>query len=464
MSELNRRKVIKHIGLVIIFLLMNACSQTPTNANRGTLEATPQTIAFMEAYLNDVASRTANINSGPPLQMSARVGPSSDPDVCVNGELYGPYTLSGGAVTGGNTVSASQPSLRLTNMGTLSVCMIVTSAVNADLELELNKVYVEANECELSPAYLGGVWTGDYSCDSSCDDESGTVRFTLLQDGYSATYSDGSASYEGTVCGNIFEYSGGGPGYTESGTFTLNSNGTGSKTSRYQSTYDSCSGTCSDPVLTQVFNQAVLDDFDDASLDVAWILSSENSQNGILGWTYEESESSLTFTDVSAEIVHDSNGQEYSRFNLTRDITSLTDFIAEFNLSWDSDDNSAMQSFSVELYRDDNSARIASAGFADAWIGSSGQQTARVGDGPLFASGPGTLTNTGSASIKIVREGEYVRILWDGETLHEGVSVGDMGIIQMSVGHYPFDDGMGLLSSFGTISIDSIRVSGIEAP
>jgi len=464
MSQINSRQVIKSIELLIMLLVLSACSsqedaEPPTS---GTLEATPQTAAFVEAYLNDIAAKTANISSGPPLQMSARMGAANDPDVCQTGELYGPYTVSGGSVEGGDTATASQPTLRLTNMGALSVCMIITSPVNASLDLQADKVFVETDDCKQTPVYLGGVWEGDYSCESLCGNENGTVRLTLLQDEYSATYTDGSASYEGTVCGNIFEFSGGGTGYTESGTITLNSDGTASKTSRYQSTVDACTGTCSDPVLTQVFHQALFDDFDDASLDVNWILSSVNSSNGILGWSYEESGSSLTFTDVIAETVHTGNGEEYSKFNLFRDITALTDFIAEFNFSWDSDDNTAMQSFTVELYRDDNSARIASAGFSDAWIGSSGQQTARV-DASLFTSGFGTLPNTGSASVKIVREGDNVRVLWNGETIHEDVSSGDMGIIFISVGHYPFDNGSGAVSSFGTISLDSIRVSGAVA-
>jgi hypothetical protein len=181
--------------------------------------------------------------------MFVRVGPTSDATICDTGDLYGPYVVANGAVQGDQSAAASQPTLRLSNLGDLSVCMIITSPVNADLDIEADTLYWQAEECNTTPAPIEGVWEGSYSCTSSCVPEAGLVSLTIQQDGNSATYSDGSANYEGTVCGNEFKFSGAGPGYTESGTFILNSDGSASKTSHYQNTGDSCSGNCSDPNL-----------------------------------------------------------------------------------------------------------------------------------------------------------------------------------------------------------------------
>jgi hypothetical protein len=60
---------------------------------------------------------------------------------------------------------------------------------------------------------------------------------------------DYSASYEGTVSGNVFKFTGGGTDYRESGTFVLNNDGSASKASAFRHTDNSCSGTCSNPNL-----------------------------------------------------------------------------------------------------------------------------------------------------------------------------------------------------------------------
>ena len=116
-----------------------------------------------------------------------------------------------------------------------------------------------------------------------------------MQDEYSDSYTACPDSYEGTVCGNTFKFSGGGPGFTESGTFTLNNDGTGSKTSNYQNTDNSCSGTCSDPVLIRQTPNVLVDD---DTLDQDWTLSADNTNNNECRWTYQEIGTSLVVSDV----------------------------------------------------------------------------------------------------------------------------------------------------------------------
>lgn len=460
-----KSKALKIIVVYGFIFFLQACSTTEdTNPppEKGTLETNQEVATFVESYYASLAKGTAQRASGPPLQMSVRIGPSGDPDLCSTGELYGPYTVSGDIIEGGGNVTASQPSIRLANQGELGVCMIVTSPVDASLDIETNSVFVEASECDQSPAYIGGVWEGDYSCTSSCGNESGSVQLTILQDGYTATYDDGDAFYEGNVCGNTFKYSGGTDNYTEGGTFTLNSNGTASKTSNYESTVDDCSGSCNDPVLTRISEQVLLDDFEDTNLDPEYLVVTDNTLNDVAGWTFDISNSQLIVTDVTPDIINTGNGGTISRLLLNRTFSALSDFLVEFEFSWESDNVSAMQYFDVQLHPDVSGPRIAYAGYADGWVSGNGQQSSGIAS-ETYVSGINTLPENGSASVKIKREGVNVEVIWNGTVIQSHESTGNLGRIFISFSHYPYDNGLGAVSSFGTISLNSIRISGTLA-
>jgi hypothetical protein len=249
------RQVLKLTGTLLVVLASVQGCTSQNNESKpliGQLEMTDQTIAFVQSYYSHMQRDETGTKNQTPLQISVRVGSSDDPDVCSNGQLYGPYTVTGNAVSGDATASTDQPTLRLANQGDLAICTIITSPVNATLSASLDNVQAQTKECTEAPHNLAGSWEGEYSCTSSCGNDSGWVFLTIEQDEYSATYTDGSADYEGTVCGNRFKFSGAGPGYTESGTFILNADGSGSKTSTYQYTDSSCGGSCSDPNLMRV--------------------------------------------------------------------------------------------------------------------------------------------------------------------------------------------------------------------
>lgn len=237
------------LSCVLLVLLGCVACSTETPEKPGTLNMTPQSTEFVRAYKARALTGSAADNI--PLQASARIGAASDPNVCETGEIYGPFTITNGALEGAQTVSADQSTLRLANMGDLKVCLIVTSPVDATLDLSADSLAIKTTECTKTPANISGFWEGNYSCTSSCGNQDGFVSLNIEQDNYSATYTDDEASYKGTVCGNVFKYSGSGPGYTESGTFILNNDGTASKTSHYVYTDGLCSGDCSDPVLTR---------------------------------------------------------------------------------------------------------------------------------------------------------------------------------------------------------------------
>lgn len=251
MRALNTNRAIKN-GSWIALVLLGCCacsSETSNSLNQpDTLAMSQQTANFVRAYQTRQLNRAATDDV--PLQVSVRIGASTDVNVCQTGELYGPYTVTNGILAGTQTASASSPTLRLTNMGDLSVCLIITSPIDATLDLSADNLAMDTTECTTTAADISGFWEGPFSCTDSCSGIiDGFVALTILQDGYSATYTDSEASYKGTVCGKVFEYSGSGPGYTESGTFVLNNDGSGSKMSSYVTSNGSCSGTCSDPML-----------------------------------------------------------------------------------------------------------------------------------------------------------------------------------------------------------------------
>lgn len=445
---------------VCLFLLvgLTQCGQKPEVSKPMPVQIAAAVDDFVMRYQN----RAATQNSEIPLQMFIRVGPSSDDSVCTTGELYGPYTVTGGVVDGESSITLSQPTLRLANLGDLDICTIITAPVDAELNVSADTLYLQSEECDQTPENIEGVWEGNYSCTSTCGDTGGHVSLTIVQDEFSASYTDGYASYEGTVCGNTFKFSGGGPGYTERGTFTLNDDGTASKTSSYQETDNSCSGTCSDPVLTRQTPNVLVDDFDDAALDPEWTLSADNTNNNENGWTFQETGTILVVSDVDPAQIHDSDDRNWSKLRLYRNFSPLNDFNVEFKFSWESADDSAMQTVSVQLYSAEGGPRIAQVGYYDAWVGSSGQQLAIIG-ASTYASSGGSMPNNGNASVRIIREDGQVRVLWNGVNIHEGTHTNALGDIYIEFGHYPYDNGAGVTSSFGTESVDRISINGTPA-
>lgn len=119
--------------------------------------------------------------------------------------------------------------------------------------------YTIEEDCEEPAESLSGRWGGMYTCVSRCEgnpepyEEGGSVELTITQDDRQASYvDDGGATYQGTVCGPRFTFSGGlehrietmDDSYSESGRFTLQPDGTATKVSEYSSIL--CQGRCDD--------------------------------------------------------------------------------------------------------------------------------------------------------------------------------------------------------------------------
>ena len=221
--------------------------------------------------LQDNLSGITFTPQGVPAGLSARAVPLLDPDtgtltlrvapaeaistVCTDGVPIGTFTITLDesyqpmSVTP-PTVEATQTTMDVINIGSYSVCIQVTSPVNA--VADLNRVEFGITQCASAPADMAGAWAGTYTCVSNCGGEDGSVELTIVQDAgnmSAASYTDGEANYEGSICGNRFSYKGGSvtEGYKESGTFVMDPDGIhATKTSTYRSLDGNCWGDCTD--------------------------------------------------------------------------------------------------------------------------------------------------------------------------------------------------------------------------
>jgi len=189
-------------------------------------------------------------------QVTAFISYAGDPDVCSSPLRYGPYNFTADIgvepTSQTSSVSPNAATIDIINAGSFEICIIITSPIDA--YLNVSDVSVDLIPCDLPPAEdtdILGTWTGTYQCTNfGMPDTGGHIELTITKnaDGsYHYTDSLGGA-YDGHLCGNVLKFNGGALGgyYTESGTLILNSDGTGSKTSIWNSIPPGMGGTCTD--------------------------------------------------------------------------------------------------------------------------------------------------------------------------------------------------------------------------
>ena len=157
----------------------------------------------------------------------------------------GPFNYYGNGYVSPSTVSAAPSSVSIINTGALAICMQIYSPIDATVDV--SDVSINVTPCNQAPANIYGTWEGKYTCINygSNDDINQSITLTInkLTDGKTQYVDDGGDTYEGTVCGNVFKFNRINPviNDTESGTFVLNNNGTGTKNStwcfQFQSQY-----------------------------------------------------------------------------------------------------------------------------------------------------------------------------------------------------------------------------------
>jgi hypothetical protein len=147
------------------------------------------------------------------------------------------------------TASARPETLSVVNAGPFATCLEIFYPVDAVISANGVTVDYTRGGCADAPASFAGAWVGTFQCTSICTGSfGGDITLEVAQDGQRARYTDDGGDYfSGTVCGREFRFTRNDPGETETGTLTLNANGTASKRSRYRATSPPfCSGDCAD--------------------------------------------------------------------------------------------------------------------------------------------------------------------------------------------------------------------------
>ncbi|MHC4478468.1 MAG: right-handed parallel beta-helix repeat-containing protein [Planctomycetota bacterium] len=202
------------------------------------------------------------------------------------------------------------------------------------------------------------------------------------------------------------------------------------------------------------FNQVevtlVHDHFDDGMLDAAWVVSFYDAD----GWTYAESGTHLTVTDIDANI---SPGGKWARVDLTQYLPSLGDFEATCTFSWDSEGSlKPRQNFDLNMLN--NGERVVSCTYHDAWEYHRGEKSASIP--PVSnASGYDTLPYAGTATIKIIREYGTIHVFWDDGLFLSGANATEVNELRISFQYAPKPE-IGVF--FGSFAVDLVRLEATE--
>ncbi|MEN6425745.1 MAG: hypothetical protein ABFE13_10300 [Phycisphaerales bacterium] len=201
----------------------------------------------------------------------------------------------------------------------------------------------------------------------------------------------------------------------------------------------------------------VYDHFADGTLAADWSVSFQNSDD----WSYIESGSELSVTDITPTIVNSGNGGPWAQVRLSQTFATVTDFRADFDFSWDSEGSArAMQYVLIGLY-DPVGNLVASAAYNDSWVAFSGEKGAFAGGNSSY-SGYGSLPLEGTASVDIQRTGDSIDVLWDGAALVSGVSSLLLARVDLEFGYYAYNGVFGP-SFFAEESVDLVSIQGNDA-
>ena len=192
----------------------------------------------------------------------------------------------------------------------------------------------------------------------------------------------------------------------------------------------------------------VYDHFDDGVLDLAWGITFDNAT----GWTYSESGTDITVTDVA---IDDPGYSTAARTYLNQNFYASSDFEVEFSLSWDCDGkDSFIGALRIELYGGDTV--IARAGYYDPWLYHRGAKLAVIGE-QSYHTGTNTLPFADSAIVKIQRIAGVITVLWDDTVLF---SDNNNQVVDNLKIDFTQDRYSG--ATFGSFSVDYVSASSVE--
>ncbi|MDX1964172.1 MAG: hypothetical protein SFX18_13545 [Pirellulales bacterium] len=205
------------------------------------------------------------------------------------------------------------------------------------------------------------------------------------------------------------------------------------------------------------------DHFNDGVLDPAWNVTLTNAT----GWTYSESGTTLSVTDIAPTVINSGNGGPIATVTLSRNIPPVSDFHIDFDFSWDSivpgGSNSvrAMQSVELRLF-DSNGDTVGRAIMSDGWVVFSGSRY--VGFGNTFTdTGMGSAPLADTASVDLDRSNNLVKADWDGSRFYTGVATNPVTSISLGFRYYAFN-GAGGPSHLGTLNVDYVRIEDMAVP
>jgi Immunoglobulin domain len=178
-----------------------------------------------------------------PQSVNGAVGNVTFRVVATGTNLVYQWHKNGNAIAGATNASLSLVNVQAADAGSYSV--VVSNFVNG---AAINSVTSNAASLTVTTTVTGltGTWTSNYQCTGSGGNFNGQDTLTVTQNGASVSFtsSDGG-SFTGTLSGNSMSYSGTGPGYTETGTWTLQAGGNSfAKTSNYVNTAGGTGGSC----------------------------------------------------------------------------------------------------------------------------------------------------------------------------------------------------------------------------
>ncbi len=171
-----------------------------------------------------------------PQNVTANAGAGASFSVVATGSnLVYQWQKNGTPIAGQTNASLNLSNVQAADAGGYTV--VVSNLVNG---AAVNSVTSNTATLTVMPTgslNLTGTWISNYQCTGSGGNFPGQDTLTVTQTGTSVSFtsSDGG-SFTGTLNGNNMSYSGGGPGYTETGTWTLQGPNNFSKTSNYTRT------------------------------------------------------------------------------------------------------------------------------------------------------------------------------------------------------------------------------------
>ena len=116
-----------------------------------------------------------------------------------------------------------------------------------------------------------------------------------------------------------------------------------------------------------------------------------------------------------------------------------------------------MQFVGIRLY-DSAGNQIAAAQYYDAWIDLRGAKSGAAGENTFYPT-YNTLPFDGTASVDILRVGDNIDVLWDGESLVSGTSSLPLSRVDLEFGYYAYDGQYGT-AFFGSEAVDWVKIQG----